>query len=540
MVSAAAVARAGRAVGGADEYGYLSQAELWLKGDLTIEQPFVRRLPWRLARWTFAPLGYRPHPSDASVIVPVYSPGLPMILALAKLAGGQEAMFWVVPLLAGLLVLATFGIGRRLGDDATGLIGAWLVATSPVMLFMSVAMMTDVPVAAVWASAIYCLLGTTVRSAVAAGLLSGLAVLIRPNLAPLAGVLAMHFILEMRHPENRRRTLGRWLAFSAALLPGVVAVAFINAHLYGSPFTSGYGKLSELFAWSRVWPNLKLYLQWFAQAHTPCRVVRVRRAADPAADPVAGRSRSEHLHRDRHVRGRGLGIYCAWLVFDAWWFARFLLSSWPFIMLGVGAVALAVYRAGSRYVRALVIASVVALGVFQFDFALKQGTFNARDGRRRFVAASRLVQRVTPENSAVISLDYSGSIRYYGGRMTMNYAWIPGRSLDTIVDWLEAHGVRTYVAAESNELDEIRQRFAGSRRLQALDQPPLAIYEHPGRMLLFDLTEPGPPEGGSIIERDVRVDETARPVAPPRLVLTDEPDREGGSHVPDAVSRNPR
>jgi len=538
IVSAAAVARAGRAIGGADEYGYVSQAELWLHGELRIEQPFVRQVPWRFAGWTFAPLGYRPHPSDASVIVPVYSPGLPMLLAVAKLVGGQEAMFWVVPLSAGLLVLATFGIGRRLGDDVLGLIGAWLVATSPVVLFMAVATMTDVPVAAVWASAIYCLLGSTLRSAIAAGLLSGLAILIRPNLAPLAGVLALHFLLAMRHPSTRRTAIGGLLAFSAALAPGVLAVAAINAHLYGSPFTSGYGKLSELFAWSRVGTNLKLYLLWFAQAHTPIALcgfvallVPLRRLWPTVRD------RSLFIVIAAFVVAVW-GIYCAWLVFDAWWFARFLLSSWPFIMLGVGAVALAAYRAGDRYVRALVIAAVVALGMFQFDFALKQGTFEARDGRRRFVAASRLVARVTPENSAIISLDYSGSIRYYGGRMTMNYAWIQRSSLDAIVDWLEARGVRTYIAAEGDEIDEIRRRFAGNKRLEAIDRPPLAIYEHPGRMMLFDLTYPGSSGQETIIERDVRVDETARPVAPPRLVLKDERDREGGSHVPDALSRN--
>src|SRR5262249_33750080 len=95
----------------------------------------------------------------------------------------------------GLLVLATFGIGRRLGDDLIGLIGAWLVATSPVVLFMSVAPMTDVPVAAVWAAAFYWLLGTTATTATAAGFLSALAVLVRPNLAPLAGILALRFVL---------------------------------------------------------------------------------------------------------------------------------------------------------------------------------------------------------------------------------------------------------------------------------------------------------------------------------------------------------
>ena len=34
-----------RAVGGADEYAYVSQAELWLHGSLKIDQPFVRQTP---------------------------------------------------------------------------------------------------------------------------------------------------------------------------------------------------------------------------------------------------------------------------------------------------------------------------------------------------------------------------------------------------------------------------------------------------------------------------------------------------------------
>jgi hypothetical protein len=519
LISAATVAHAARAVGGADEYGYVSQAELWLEGSLKIEQPFVKQLPWRSAGWSFAPLGYRPHPDDASVIVPVYSPGLPMLLAVAKLIGGQEAMFWVVPLSAGLLVLATFGIGRRLGDDAIGVIGAWLVATSPVVLFMAVAMMTDVPVAAVWASAVYCLLGTTARSAAAAGLLSGLAVLIRPNLAPLAGILGLYFLLAMRHADGRRRALGHMLVFSAALVPGVAAVALINASLYGSPFTSGYGKLSELFAWSRVLTNLTLYLQWFVEAHTPVALLGFVAILIPSRRLwPAVRDRSIFIVIAAFVIAVW-GIYCAWLVFDAWWFARFLLSSWPFIMLGVGAFAVAAYRAGGRLARSLLVAAVVAVGLFQFDFAVKQGTFQARDGRRRFVAVARLVHRVTDENSVIISLDHSGSIRYYGGRMTMNYAWIPNHSLDPIVEWLSARGVRTYVAAEGNELDEIRQRFAGNACLRILDESPLAIYEHPGRMLLFDLTKSGPPGRDTFIERDVPVDETAPPVSPPRIVL---------------------
>jgi hypothetical protein len=54
-----AVAYGTRDVGGADEYGYVSQAELWLNGQLKINQSFIAAAPWRRAAWTFSPLGYR-------------------------------------------------------------------------------------------------------------------------------------------------------------------------------------------------------------------------------------------------------------------------------------------------------------------------------------------------------------------------------------------------------------------------------------------------------------------------------------------------
>ena len=258
----------GRAIGGSDEYGYASQAELWLKGNLEVEQPFVEHAPFADAARIFSPLGYRPHHSKPTVIVPAYAPGLPMLLALTKFIGGQEAMFWVVPVSAGLLVLVTYGIGRRLGAETPGLIAAALVATSPPMLAMAMLVMTDVPVAAAWAAAFYFALGGTARSAAAAGALSSVAVLIRPNLAPVAGALVLIYLLPMRREQLRRSAMWQLTAFIAALVPGVIAVALLNAQLYGSPLSSGYGHWSELFVLSRVPTNLRLYLSWFVESHT--------------------------------------------------------------------------------------------------------------------------------------------------------------------------------------------------------------------------------------------------------------------------------
>jgi hypothetical protein len=141
---------------GADAYGYVSQADLWLTGNLRIDQPWVAELPWPNAEWTAAPLGYRPAPSaETPAIVPIFSPGLPLLMALAKRLFGHAAVFSIVPLSGALLVLATFGIGRRLGSSRIGLAAAWFLATSPIVLFMLMTPMTDVPAAAAWAVAFY-------------------------------------------------------------------------------------------------------------------------------------------------------------------------------------------------------------------------------------------------------------------------------------------------------------------------------------------------------------------------------------------------
>ena len=278
IVSAMA-AYAGRTgiAGGSDAYGYVSQADLWLRGNLKVPQPWVTNVPWPDAQWTFTPLGYRPgaavEAEDDGSIVPTYSPGLPMLMAVAKLLGGQCAMFAVVPLLSGLAVLATYGLGCRLNARTCGLIAAWLVATSPAVLG-SLEPLSDVPAMAAWTIACYFLLGTSVSSAAAAGLCAGLAILIRPNLVPLAAPMGAWFLLRRTAGNGAFRSrLVPGAVFAVGVLIGVGAIALINQHLYGSPATSGYGRLEDQFAWSRVLPNLRRYLGWFTETQTPVALV---------------------------------------------------------------------------------------------------------------------------------------------------------------------------------------------------------------------------------------------------------------------------
>src|SRR5437667_11720674 len=193
----AGLARNSWTAGGADAYAYVSQADLWLHSRLKIPVPIASFAPWPNAIWTFAPHGYRPS-MNGTALVPVTAPGLSLMMAAAKTIAGHRAMFWVTPLTGALLVWMTFAIGRRLGSPWIGLGAAWLLATSPAVLAMLVSPMSDVPAAAFWATAIFFALGESERAALAAGLASSVAILIRPNLAPLAALLAVWIFADRR------------------------------------------------------------------------------------------------------------------------------------------------------------------------------------------------------------------------------------------------------------------------------------------------------------------------------------------------------
>ena len=67
-----------------DASGYVSQAGMWLKGELTTLAPeWAHDAPWQDAAWSSAPLGYR-RARSRTCIVPTYSPGLPIMMALFK------------------------------------------------------------------------------------------------------------------------------------------------------------------------------------------------------------------------------------------------------------------------------------------------------------------------------------------------------------------------------------------------------------------------------------------------------------------------
>jgi len=243
--------------GGSDAYGYLSQAYGWASGHLPRPYGIPLTLPVANGDWLQTPLGWWPGRAPHT-IVPSYAPGLPLLMAIGIRLADPLGPYLVVPICAGLFVWATFVLARRMADATWAVAASLLAATSPIVLFMSLMPMSDVPAGAAWTASTAAALGRSRRGAVQSGLLAGLGVLIRPNLAPLA-VPLIAFVLATASGVERWR---RAALFCAAVVPTALAIAALNAYWYGSPLQSGYGNPRDLYAVANIAPNLAHYLRW--------------------------------------------------------------------------------------------------------------------------------------------------------------------------------------------------------------------------------------------------------------------------------------
>jgi hypothetical protein len=168
-----------------------------------------------------------------------YPPGFPLLLAAGWLAGAP----WLVnPLLFGLAVYGLFRLGSKLFDSGTALTGAFLFACLPFAFLQAASFMSHV---ASLAFVVWCLSlladGHSEESCprlLAAGLLGGMAFLVRPMSAAFLLPVPALLILWMFYPRGARLR-----AAGTAIAGGLLPLAFLlwtQWRTFGSPFLSGY------------------------------------------------------------------------------------------------------------------------------------------------------------------------------------------------------------------------------------------------------------------------------------------------------------
>jgi hypothetical protein len=119
-----------------------------------------------------------------------------------------------------------------------------------------------------------------------------------------------------------------------------------------------------------------------------------------------------------------------------------------------------------------------------------RGVFERWKQDRHYASVGRLVRNMTEQNGVIMSMQYSGSLRYYAGRLTMRYDILDRKWLDQSVEWLTDRGIHPYLLVSDWELPAVEQRFAGQRTLEKLKQPPIFIYRGSVMVRLYDLSRP--------------------------------------------------
>ena len=470
-VAAFGIIRNTRAVGGSDSSCYGLMAAAFAERQWQPAFDLANNAPWPEPGRTLAPAGFVPSTVSEHAASPVCAPGFSIVLTPFLWAGGRDGIFVVSPLAGAALVWFAFVVGRQLAGPATGVASAFIVATMPVLLFQVVQPMNDVLVAAIWMAILAAARLPEPSRAWVLGGLTGLAVLIRPNLAPSAVVVAGWLAaVTVRHQGGTRLLLRTVLGFALGSSPCLALLFTLNAVLYGHPLQSGYGQARELFAIANVPMNASQYgvALWETQLAFPLvgivALIAAPRHARSATWLAVGISISMAI------------VYLCYRPFPEWWYLRFFLPALAALTVMACAAVTWVLAAvgGLRPASAAVavMALALALGGFQLQVVRERRVPDLQRLERRFRTTGEVVRDRLPANAAFITVWESGTVRYHAGREAILWDALTPDSLDRAIAWLAAQGFEPFLLLEDWEAPMFRERFAGYSALADLDWPP--------------------------------------------------------------------
>jgi len=181
------------------------------------------------------------------------------------------------------------------------------------------------------------------------------------------------------------------------------------------------------------------------------------------------------------------GSYLPYSPFDEWWYLRFLLPALPLLLILTSAVLLGPAERIPAWLRVPVLAlALTALATHHVATARDRQVFELQALESRYVAAGTYAARHLPAGAVLLSIQESGSLRLDGGRTTMHFDHLDPQGLDAAVQYLEQSGHQPYVALETWEEAQFRDRFSRASGLGRLDWPPAAEVGHPVKVRFYD------------------------------------------------------
>jgi hypothetical protein len=422
-----------RYAGGCDTWAYLSDSLVLRGKDVGLNGSLdPAKFP------ALVPLCYE---RIAHGLVSIMPPGFPALLAFAGLL---HVEFWVNPLLGALGTWLLYdAIARRCGHAiALGFAALW--AASPIVVWGSTQLMSDLP------AATFCLLTFVLaergRSKLAGAAL-GFSFWIRPT-----NVLFVPALLLLRPEKAHFRRLAAGMTLTLVCW-GAFAIG-----RYGRPFPPAYSGNVHEFSTEFVARQLGFFgrttLTMFGLV-VPLSVFQILRRPRQSVAFVIW------------LLGY-VGLYAWWKYpFIDWWWTRYLLPAYPalFVLAAEGTVALFewVERKG---LPTMAIASIGTAAVLlscgralMFD---ETHHLFLQGFEKTYFEDSRLVADLVPRDSLVGAVNYTGPLRMYAGLESFDY---DEPSAKDLITWAMGAKRPVYTVIEPEEYEsspnvlDFRERF---------------------------------------------------------------------------------
>jgi hypothetical protein len=471
---------------GSDPSGYLSQAAMLTTGALSHIEPLAAIADWPDAPSTLAPLGW--HAAGDTMQVPTYAVGLPLLMTIPHAFGGPLAASLVVSGSAFAVVWSGARIATTLAGGTAGIIAAAWIATMPIAIYESIQPMSDMPVTAAWLACWFWIAVSTSISAggaLLAGIAAAVAVLIRPNLAPLAVVPLLYLAIGRRAVPFEVRVKDA-VNFAVPVAIAGIAIAYLQWRWFGSPLRSGYGSASEIYALSNLAPNFGLYLGWLLETHGPWFLTA------PLALFLIGAPLLRWMLLFALLVCLAYFLYAQ---FEAWPYLRFLLPSMTIAAIAVSMLLATAIRKIPAICRVPALVGVVLLiAGSQVASARELSTFRLAARQARALLAGNYLAAALPPHVVLVAGEQSGAVRYYTGRSIVRWDFIAPETLPKVAQRLGANGKDVWFVLDDWEVGKFREKFqgaaAGAETSGAgLDWPPILDAGTDGRTQAWRLRD---------------------------------------------------
>jgi hypothetical protein len=381
------------AVGGADSSGYMNEARMLASGRLSIPIEPLRQLKIDNSyAFIFQPLGFVAR--GDGTIVPTYPVGTPLHFAFAAAIGGWTyAPYLVNPLFGLLAIVAMYFLGRELGlSPWMSAAGAAILGAGPVFISSIVQPCSD-GLAVFWSVATMLLAYRANQRpslAIAAGVAFAIGVAVRPTSILMAAPLAFAM-------SWRPRLL---LRAAAGAIPIGLALMWLNASLYGSPFRTGYGTFTDVISMKALQRCPAFHVTWLAMTYTPLILIGFATLAR------------------RVTLGVWFAVFYAFYsIYDIcqdWGDIRFIFPALPALIIG----ALLMLQRWRPVVAFVCVAAILASLV---RYTKKLDPLGIAEREQIWPAAIAWAEPQLPKRAVVISGIYSGTFLYYANRWTARW-----------------------------------------------------------------------------------------------------------------------